>query len=1047
MKSNPSSLTTIIFFVCLSLVGISLIPRLSVHLTNDRLPSSLKVSFSWPDASAKLVEQEITSKLEGLFGTIQGIKEISSTSGKGKGDINILFKNNVEIDAVRFEISNLIRQINPELPYEASYPQISASATSESKFPILSYSIKANESPYYIKKYTESRVLPKLALIQGVSRTEIYGAAPYEWTITYNADMLQQLDISVDEIRLAINSYLKKSELGVSEIVVNEQNPVKQIAIQLSYYSANVLDLNIIPIKKINNRIIHLEDIANVQFEEGPVKAYYRVNGLNTLNMAIYSEKGVNSIELAKRLRETINEAEKGLPEGYEVSLTQDATVFLVNELKKIQFRTFFSLLILVILSVVVYRNIKYLCVLFLGIAANLLVAVIFYYALDVRLQLYSFAGITISFGIIIDNSIVMMDHVRNKGDKKVFLAILASTFTTIGAVLMIFLLEENQRLNLWDFALVIIINIGVSLLISYFLIPALMHKLDVSAKTQKFSRVRKRRTVRFTKKYMMLMEVLVKPLPKWGLICFLFFVFGLPLSIVPKKMVGDGFWTVFYNNSFGDSHFSTEIRPTIEKIFGGTLRLFKENVFENSYYPEPQRTTIKIKGAMPEGCTIVQLNTAIEKMEQFIAAFDEVELFETRITSYQNSDINIYFERDYEYGSFPFMLKSLLESKAIKLGGVEWSISGIGRGFSNTYGNAYKNNRILLEGYDYDKLYSFAKILRSRLQSSSNERVKNMEINSSEWWNTALLEYSMKFHTEQTDLTGISIPELNYMLRSKLYYENLQPIVKDNDLQGVRLISNDYQKFSIWDLQHSPILIDNHLFKLNELAAITKKKTGNLITKMNQQYRLVVAYDFIGPEQLSQKFLNMHVKEMSELLPIGYRVFEEQYYKEWSKSDKEQYYILFIIVAIILFICSILLESLRQPLIIISLIPISFIGIFLTFYIFDLNFDQGGYASFVLLSGISVNSALFVINDYNNLRKKYHQRHSWNLYFKAFNSKIIPILLTVGSTIAGLVPFVWQGQNEVFWFAFAAGSIGGLFFSLLGIFLYLPLFVTKTIS
>ena len=123
-------------------------------------------------------------------------------------------------------------------------------------------------------------------------------------------------------------------------------------------------------------------------------------------------------------------------------------------------------------------------------------------------------------------------------------------------------------------------------------------------------------------------------------------------------------------------------------------------------------------------------------------------------------------------------------------------------------------------------------------------------------------------------------------------------------------------------------------------------------------------------------------------------------------------------------------------------MIPISFIGVFLTFYLLDINFDQGGYASFILLSGISVNSALYIINDFNNTKKAHPLLSIQKCYFKAFNSKITPIMLTIITTIVGLIPFVWEGQKEVFWFSFAAGSIGGLLFSITGIFLYLPLFI-----
>ena len=195
---------------------------------------------------------------------------------------------------------------------------------------------------------------------------------------------------------------------------------------------------------------------------------------------------------MTKEVRSVVAQLEKELAPGYSLKLTQDTTEYVEEELQKIEKRTLFSLVILLLLILSIYRSFEYVLVLFLSIATNLLIAIIFYYAFNVELQLYSFAGITISFGIIIDNSIIMIDHLLNKGDKKAFLAILAATLTTIGALLVVFLLEEKQRANLWDFALVIAINIGVSLLVSLYYVPALLMKLKLQKKRLRFSRKRK---------------------------------------------------------------------------------------------------------------------------------------------------------------------------------------------------------------------------------------------------------------------------------------------------------------------------------------------------------------------------------------------------------------------------------------------------------------------------------------------------------------------------------------------------------------------------
>ena len=148
--------------------------------------------------------------------------------------------------------------------------------------------------------------------------------------------------------------------------------------------------------------------------------------------------------------------------------------------------------------------------------------------------------------------------------------------------------------------------------------------------------------------------------------------------------------------------------------------------------------------------------------------------------------------------------------------------------------------------------------------------------------------------------------------------------------------------------------------------------------------------------------------------------------------------------VILIFFICALLFESLRQALNIVLLIPISCIGIFLTFYWFNVRLDQGGYTSFLLVTGLAVNGLILIVNEFNWLGKRHHDWTEVKLYATAVRHKLLPIILTVISTAAGLVPFLLGGRNEVFWHALAAGTIGGLVFSLIIITLVSPVFFLK---
>ncbi|HCY41765.1 MAG TPA: multidrug efflux pump protein [Prolixibacteraceae bacterium] len=1036
IKSPPSSFSILIIFILLVIVGISLLPLLNVQLTPSRSLPGLSVGYYWPDASARVIEQEVTSRLEGLFSGVKGIKEVSSVSSKGYGRISLSFKKTVNPDAARFEVASLIRQAYPGLPGQVSFPELSMSASGQNTSPILTYTLNASASPFFIQKYAEDHLVPNLSVIPGVNGVKVYGSTPYEWEIRFDNEQAQLLGIRSQEIAQSLSSFFNEEYLGQGSISYKGTETLSGFYLRNSI--SDSINWRSVPVKKVNGRMVHLGDIATIAYKEQQASSYFRINGLNTINLVVYPNDNVNNLTLGKRVKEEIERLKAGLPSGYSLLLTHDSTQFLNDELNKIGLRTIFSLLILLTFVLLISRRFNYLLLITISIVANLVIACIFYFVLGIEIHIYTLAGITISFGMVIDSSIIMIDHIHHQGNRKAFLAILAATLTTIGAMSVIFFLKEEQKINLIEFAQVIIVNLTVSLLIALFLIPALMEKVKLKKQGSRSTFRRKRRAVRFSSFYGWFIRFSKRY--KWAWLVVFVLGFGLPVQWLPQKIEKEGTWAEGYNKTVGNAWFSENIRPTAEKVLGGSLRLFSEYVFENSFYSEPSRTTLYARGKMPEGCTVQQLNDAVMLMENFLSKFDEIELFQTSITAYNNSAITIQFKPEFEFGSFPYFLKEEITSKAISLGGMDWDVYGVGRGFSNSLNSGYKNSRIILEGYNYDQLYRYAEQLKSRLEE--NERVNEIEISGSSGWNAKTLhEYVLYFDHEGLGLNEVDAVQFYSFLKDKVYKANLAPVYSNNELQPVSLVSDSYGHFNVWDLNNRPISIGDKQFKLSEFGKVSKQKSGNDIHKTNQQYQLVVAYDFIGPEPLSKIVRERHEKELAEVLPLGYSI-KQYHWGAWDKKDKKQYYLILLVILIIYFICAILLESFRQPFAIISLIPVSFIGVFLTFYLFDFNFDQGGFASFILLCGIVVNAGLYIINDYNNFCRAKGVRNNIRLYLKAFNHKIIPVFLTIISTVLGLVPFIWSGQKEVFWFAFAVGAMGGLVFSIVAILFYLPLFL-----
>lgn len=178
--------------------------------------------------------------------------------------------------------------------------------------------------------------------------------------------------------------------------------------------------------------------------------------------------------------------------------------------------------------------------------------------------------------------------------------------------------------------------------------------------------------------------------------------------------------------------------------------------------------------------------------------------------------------------------------------------------------------------------------------------------------------------------------------------------------------------------------------------------------------------------------------------LPLGYSIENEEF--DWGSSPtKHPYFLIGILLLLNFIICSILFENMKLALIVVLTVPLSFMGVFLMFLLFDYNFDQGGYASFVLLGGIVVNSAIFLVNDFKRNDRTDLMRNQ--KLITAFSNRARTVTLTILSTCTGMVPFLIGGQREVFWFSLAIGTVGGLIIAFFALFIALPVFLWETNS
>lgn len=1048
MKSL-SPFTLIVTFVCLALVGLALVPMLPVKLNPSRTLPGFTVRFSMPGTSSRVVEMEATSKLESMLARIKGVKGMYSTSSNGYGSITVDLDKHADVDAVRFEASTIIRQTWSQLPSGVSYPYIDMKVPdANTARPFLSFTLNAPSTPILIQQYAEEHIKPRLAKLQGIYKIDLSGATPMEWRLEYDSEQLRTLGISISDIQRAIQLHYNKEFLGTHNMDTAGGKQWIRLVLIPDGVSGQFIPSDI-TVTASDGKIIRLDELVTVaRMEEAP-QSYYRINGLNSIYMSVTAVETANQLQLSNEVMQEMEAIRLTLPPGYEVHTSYDATEYIREELNKIYFRTGLTVLILLVFVWIITLNLKYLLLIVTSLAINISVAVIFYYLFGLEMQLYSLAGITVSLNLVIDSTIVMTDHILHRRNLKAFMSVLAATLTTMGALVIIFFLDEKIRLNLQDFAAVVIINLAVSLFVALFFVPAMIDRIKLvkrqSVKRWVRSHIRIRRlTVYFTHFY----QLLIRFLLRWRVaVCILLLLgFGLPVFLLPEKLEGEGKWIERYNKTLGSSTYKEKVKPVVDKALGGSLRLFVQKVYEGSYFSRNEEVVLYANANLPNGSTLEQMNTLVKRVETYLSGFKEIKQFHASVYNARRANLQIYFKKEYQHSGFPYTLKANLIGKVSELGGGSWDVYGLqDQGFSNDVRESAGSYRIKMYGYNYDELYAWAEKLKEVLLS--HRRIKEVFIKSEfSWWKDDYQEFYFNLNKERMAQEGINAQHL-FSAIQPIFGKNMQvgSVVTESGTESIRLSSRQSHDYDVWAMQFFPYGVDGGKhYKLSELATVEKGQMPQQIAKENQQYRLCLQYEYIGSYEQGNKIQKRDLEEFNNLLPMGYTAESDSQSWSWGKKDNKQYLLLLVVIAIIFFTTSILFNSLKQPLAIIFVIPVSYIGVFLTFYWFRLNFDQGGFASFVLLCGITVNASIYILNEYNSIRSRFPRLSMLRAYTKAWNAKILPIFLTVVSTILSFIPFMVGTDKEAFWFPLAAGTIGGLVMSIIGIFFFLPVFSLK---
>lgn len=273
-----STFSVIVTFVAVAILGMALVPRLPVKLVPSATLPSIWVSFSMPGASARTVEAEATSLLEGSLARVSGVKNVRSRSSNGSGSISLDFDRNADMETARFEVSMTLRQLWGKLPHNMSYPLVSMRQVHDrSARPFMSYTINAGLAPAEIMQYAELNITPLLSRIAGVARVELTGASPMQWVMEYDSHALAQYGVGPDDIIKAINESTRSEFLGIVAPTEGVDKGWVPLSLKNRAESAD-LDITGIVVTTNHGNLVTLDKLARLRHAEEPPTGYFRIN-------------------------------------------------------------------------------------------------------------------------------------------------------------------------------------------------------------------------------------------------------------------------------------------------------------------------------------------------------------------------------------------------------------------------------------------------------------------------------------------------------------------------------------------------------------------------------------------------------------------------------------------------------------------------------------------------------------------------------------------------------------------------------------------------
>ncbi len=1022
------------------------------------------VSTPYPGNSPEDIESLITKPLEMKFKKLSGVDEITSTSSSGFSSIDIKFKFDVDPDKALNDVKDKIDEVTADKEWPSDVPSDPKAMKLDfsEMMPIMNINISGNYSSDKLKKMAEL-LQDEIEQLPEISSADIRGVQDKEVEVAVDLNQMLARNITFDNIARAI----KNENLNVSAGEIKEGTVRRSVRVVGEFKDPR--EIARIIIRKQNDKVVRLSDVAQVFFKQKEAESYAREFGKPVVMLDVKKRSGANQIEAAEKINEIIEKFKKNVfPHDVTVHVTNDLSEKTKQQVADLENNILQGMILVVLILM-----------LFLGLRSSLFVGVAIPLSMLMSFLILSFLGITLNtmvlfalvlaLGMLVDNGIVIVENIyryRQEGYKPLEAAkyavgevawpIIASTATTVAAFLPLAMWPGIIGEFMKYLPITLIIVLSSSLFVALVINPVLT-KLYMRTETKEEDpeKVRKQTIIYlvFTIVFFGLKFLLGNKYPQLKPV---FNALGVTFLLMLIWVLAYHFFIIkairWFQNKF---------LPWLEEIYKKTIRwslegrksywvvistvmllvlsiiLLKLFPLKTSFFPntEPDQLYVYIK--FPIGTDIEVVNKFTREQAQKIQNYFK----ETQTDYLVRSIVEQVGEgtgdprRERGGQKTPNRSKIIIDfvkfgkRKGISTSRVMDDIRKLMQGYAGINISVDKNQHkppmgppvdIKLSGDDYDQLYSTALRVKEFIEKKHIPGIEQLQLDVDK----NKPELDVLIDREKAGMLGVKTGQIGMALRTAVYGKEADVFKLGDDDYPINVRLQDKYRYDRKKLLDLNIIYRNPrngrlvIVPVSSVASLKSKTTFSRIKRKDIKRVISIQSNVLEGYNANEIVKKIDNELKTYNFPAGIKYSLEGEQKEMKKNFKFLFRALMIAVALIFLILVLQFNSIKTPFLIMVTVILSTIGVLLGLIITRAEFIVVmTMIGIISLAGIVVNNAIVLIDYINLTIKRKRLEHQIpedentpleiirESIMEAGKTRLRPVLLTAITTVLGLIP------------------------------------------